>query len=104
MFTHSQFRNVPVLREKMPEPLIEINAETAKELKIKDGDMVRVESVRGEIHIRAKITGDIHPRVVSIPHGWSGESNTNLLTDDMARDPISGYPPFRSVLCRVSKL
>jgi len=104
MFTHSQFRNIPALREKMPEPLIEINAETAKELKIKDGDMVRVESVRGEIQIRAKTTGDIHPRVVSIPHGWSGESNANLLSDDMARDPISGYPPFRSVLCRVNKM
>jgi anaerobic selenocysteine-containing dehydrogenase len=104
MFTHSQFRNIPALREKMPEPLIEINAETATELKIKDGDMVRVESVRGEIQIRAKTTGDIHPRVVSIPHGWSGESNANMLTDDMARDPISGYPPFRSVLCRVNKL
>jgi len=104
MFTHSQFRNIPALREKMPEPLIEINAETAKELKIKDGGMVRVESVRGEIQIRAKTTGDIHPRVVSIPHGWSGDSNANMLTDDMARDPISGYPPFRSVLCRVNKL
>jgi anaerobic selenocysteine-containing dehydrogenase len=104
MFTHSQFRNIPALRKRMQEALIEINAETAKELRIKDCDMVRVESARGEIQIRAKLTSDIHPRVVSIPHGWSGESNANLLTDDMARDPISGYPPFRSVLCRVTKL
>ena len=104
MFTHSQFRNIPALRKRMPEPLVEINTDTAKELKIKDGDMVRVESVRGGIQIRAKTTDDIHPRVVSIPHGWGGESNANLLTDDMARDPISGYPPYRSVLCRVSKM
>jgi anaerobic selenocysteine-containing dehydrogenase len=104
MFTHSQFRNIPALRAKMPEPLIEINTETAKELKITDGDMVRVESVRGEIQMRAKITGDIHRRVVSLPHGWDSESNANQLTDDMARDPISGYPPYRSILCRVSKL
>jgi anaerobic selenocysteine-containing dehydrogenase len=104
MFTHSQFRNISVLRKKMSEPLIEINAETAKELKVKDGDMVRVESVRGEIQMRAKTTGDIHRQVVSMPHGWSGDSNANLLTDDMARDPISGYPPYRSVLCRVNKL
>lgn len=104
MFTHSQFRNIPVLREKMPEPLIEMNTETANELKISDGDMVKVESARGEIQIRAKTTGDIHRRVVSMPHGWDGESNANLLTDDMARDPISGYPPYRSGLCRVSRL
>ena len=104
VFTHSQFRNIPVLRKGMPEPSVEINTGTAKELKIKDGDMVRVESVRGEIQIRAKTTDDIHPGVVSIPHGWSGDSNANRLTDDVARDPISGYPPYRSVLCRVSKL
>lgn len=104
MYTHSQFRNIPALRRRMPEPLVEINTETAKELKIKDGDMVRVESVRGETEMRAKTTGDIHPGVVSMPHGWGGETNANVLTDDMARDPISGYPPYRSVLCRVAKL
>ena len=40
--------------------------------------------------------------MVSIQHGWS-EANVNLLTDCEARDPVSGYPGFRSVLCRVTK-
>jgi anaerobic selenocysteine-containing dehydrogenase len=104
MYTHSQFRNIPALRQKMPEPLVEMNPATAEGLNIKDGDRVKVESVRGEIRLKAKITEDILPGLVSIPHGWSGESNANRLTDDMERDPVSGYPPYRSALCRVSRL
>jgi len=83
---------------------MEINTETAKELGISDGALVKIESPRGATEMRAKTTGYIHPRVVSIPHGWSGEANANFLTNDIVRDPISGYPPFRSVLCRVTKL
>lgn len=102
MFTHSQYRNVSSLRRKMPEPLIEINIETAKGLGITDGDMVKLESPRGEIKLKAKVTDDIHCQVVCIQHGWD-EANANLLTDNMDRDPISGFPAFRSVLCRVTR-
>lgn len=102
VYTHSQHRNIPSLRQRVPEPLIEINTETAKKLGIVDGEMVNLESVRGKIELKAKVTDDIHPQVVSIQHGWL-EANANLLTDDMARDPISAYPPFRSALCRVTK-
>ena len=85
----------------MPEPFIEINPQTANTLGICDQDMVTVESARGQIRLKAKVTGDIHPKVVAIQHGWS-EANANVLTDDEARDPISGYIGFRSVLCRVA--
>lgn len=102
VFTHSQHRNVPLLRKQQPEPLIEINAKTAKDLGIGDGDLVTVESPRGSIELKVKVTQDIHPGVVSIQHGWS-EANVNVLTDDEARDPISGYPGLKSVLCRAVK-
>jgi len=101
-FSHSQHRNVPVLRQRMPEPLLEINPEAASNLGIADGDMVTVESLRGKIELKAKLTEDVDPRVVSIMHGWS-EANANLLTDDVGRDPVSGYPSFKALLCRVAK-
>jgi anaerobic selenocysteine-containing dehydrogenase len=101
-FTHSQHRNVPSLREHVPEALIEINTRTAKDLGVINGDMVVVESPRGSIRLRANVTDDIHPRVVSIQHGWN-EANVNLLTDHMALDPISGFPGYKQVLCRVKK-
>jgi len=101
-YLHSEYRNLPSLRRLVPEPLIEISPQTASSLGIADGDWVRVESLRGDIKLKAKLTEAIHPKVVSAQHGWS-EANINYLTDDENRDPVSGYPGFRSVLCRVVK-
>ncbi|MFC2046780.1 molybdopterin-dependent oxidoreductase [Chloroflexota bacterium] len=101
-YTHSQFRNISSLRKLVPEPLLEINPKTANSLGIGDGDWVKVESLRGGITLKAKFSEDVPPRVVAMQHGWS-EANANYLTDDAARDPISGYPGMRSVMCRVTK-
>jgi len=101
-FTHSRHRNVDRLRKLVPYPEVEINTGGAKDLGIADGDRVVVESPRGSIKLKAKVSDDIHPKVISIPHGWD-ETNVNFLTDDEVRDPISGYPAFKSVPCRVLK-
>ncbi|MBN1106707.1 MAG: molybdopterin-dependent oxidoreductase [Deltaproteobacteria bacterium] len=104
-YTHSRYRHLPSLSKRYPEPLLEIHSETATEFSIADGDLVRVESQRGSIEVKANLTHDIHPRVVNMLHGWSNASgaNANCLTDNMAIDPISGFPEYRSLLCSVSK-
>lgn len=102
-YLHSEYRNLPSLRRLVPEPLIEINLQTASSLGVADGDLVKVESSRGSIELKAKVTEDIHPKVVCIQHGWS-EANVNLLTDDEARDPVSGFLSFKSLMCRVTKV
>lgn len=101
-YVHSRYHNISTLRSKFPEPLVMINAKTANKLDIKDGDLVAVESLRGSIKLRARVTEDIHDNVVSLEHGWV-EANANTLTDDEARDPISAFPSFRTGLCRVRK-
>jgi len=101
-YLHSECRNLPSLRRLIPEPSIEINSQTASSLGIADGDLVKVESLRGSIELKAKVTENIHPRVVCIQHGWN-EANVNLLTDDEVRDPISGFLSFKSLMCRVTK-
>jgi len=101
-FTHSQYRNVPRLRKLVPEPLVEININTAKDLDIHSGDQVVLESPQGRIRLRAELTEDIHPRVVSAQHGWT-EANINFLTNAEATDPVSGYPALKCVPCRVLK-
>jgi len=101
-YIHSRCRNLPSFRRLLPESLIEINAQTARTLDITDEDWVMVESLRGNIKLKARLTEDIHPKVVSIQHGWN-EANANLLTDDEARDPVSGFVSFKSLMCRVTK-
>ena len=59
--------------------------------------MVTVQSLGGSIRLKASITNDIHPKVVSIQHGWS-EANANLLIDDAVRvrNLVSNYSPWES--------
>jgi len=103
VFTHSQHRHIARLRKLVPQPVVEINPEAAKSLGIADGDWVVVESANGSIRLRARVTPDIHPRVLSLQHGWE-EANANILTGFENPDPISGYPGFKTILCQVRKI
>ena len=102
-YTHGQHRNIEGLREKSPEPFAEVNPKTADRFGVKNGDWVIVESNRGQIRVKARVTEEMREGVVSIPHGWSGEANVNLLTDVHCREPIMGYPQMKSQLCSVRK-
>lgn len=101
-YFHSRYRNLPSLRKISPEPLVEIHEAKARTLGIADGETVIVESKRGRIELKAKLSAEIHPDVIAIPHGWE-DANVNLLTDNVALDPVTGYPPYRSLLARVIK-
>jgi anaerobic selenocysteine-containing dehydrogenase len=103
MYTHSMMRNIPGLREQFPENLLEIHPETAGGLAIGDGNIVRVESPRGSLECKTKVTDGIHPRVVHLYHGFV-ESNCNVLTDHKACDPITGSTGLKSLLCKVEKI
>ncbi|MBI2954030.1 MAG: molybdopterin-dependent oxidoreductase [Chloroflexi bacterium] len=102
-FTHSQFHNSPSMMAVNPKPLLDINDEDAAALGIVDSDPVAVESPRGRIDVYAKVTPDIVRGVVQIAHGWPGNANANLLVDHENRCPISGYPPYKVGLCKVTK-
>lgn len=102
-FTHGQHRNVKALREKSPEPFAEMHPQTARRFNIEEGDPIIVESNRGRIKVKALVTEDMREGVVSIPHGWPGEANVNILTDVHCREPIMGYPQMKSQLCSISK-
>jgi len=114
-FFHSEGRQIKSLRRLNPDPLVEINPTTAKELGIEEGDWVWIESPRGgRIKQKARLTNGIHPQVVSAQHGWwfpeKGppdygwkESNVNFLTGGMPYDVHTGSESWRSFLCRVYK-
>jgi anaerobic selenocysteine-containing dehydrogenase len=105
------------MRERHPDPLVEIHPETAKELGIAEGEWVWIETKRGKILMKAKISSAVHPKVViAEPSWWYPElpgdknwwfgnwiSNANVLTiDDLETlDPYTGAWQNRGLLCKV---
>ncbi|MBU2498156.1 MAG: molybdopterin-dependent oxidoreductase [Proteobacteria bacterium] len=102
-YIHGQLRHLPELRRIAPEAEMEIHPVTAGKYGVLDGEKVIVETKKGKIKIKAKLTEDIAEQVVSIPHGWA-TANVNLLTDIELRDPISGYPEDKGLQCKIARI
>jgi len=98
----SRFREVPSLRRRIPEPVVEINPATTQAYGLADGEMAVVENDRGKIEIKVKVTDTIMPGVLQIPHGWE-EANVNYLTNNISEDVVTGYPVMKGLLCSIRK-
>jgi anaerobic selenocysteine-containing dehydrogenase len=95
---------------------MQIHPEVAKELGVKDGDWVWIETPRGRIKQVAKLLEGMDPRVVVAEASWwypedpgpdhgLWKSNTNVLTrNDSPYDPAMGSTTFRALLCRLYKV
>jgi anaerobic selenocysteine-containing dehydrogenase len=103
VFRHSELRNIPVLREIVPELMASINPETARALGINDGETVIVESPRGNMEAKVQVTEGIDPRVIQVPSHWPGINNVNLVMDNEKCAPMIGSAQLRCQLCRVRK-
>jgi anaerobic selenocysteine-containing dehydrogenase len=114
VFFHSEHRMIPWLREIYPDPIVEIHPQTAEKHGIKEGDWVFIESPRGRIKQRAKLTTGIDPRIVAAQHGWWfpevktpdhgwDKSNINILTDNdpAGYDVAMGSTNLRVLLCKI---
>ncbi|TKB28062.1 dehydrogenase [Desulfopila sp. IMCC35006] len=107
----SQHLNVKSLITMQPRPLVWIHPADAKPRNIENGDEVLIESPRGKVHFWAYVTEDIVPGVIEANMGGGGPlgpkewqaANVNILTDYENRDPISGFPVYKALLCNVSK-
>ncbi len=114
-FFNSEHRQIAMLRKAHPDPIVDINPETARPLGIADGDWVWIETLRGRIRQKANLTDGIDPRVVHVEHGWwfpedpapeygVWKSNANLLTSNAPPyDPAMGTYQLRGLLCRIGK-
>lgn len=102
-FAQSMMLGVPTLRGKIGEPVAEINTETASKLGIDSGDMIVIDTIRGMVQMKASVTKDIHPDVVSVPYGFGSLANANYLSSFKIHLPELGMPSYRALLCRVRK-
>jgi anaerobic selenocysteine-containing dehydrogenase len=103
-YMHTQFRNIPTLRGREPEPWVRIHPSDAKQRGIADGAWVRIRSPRGKSRSKAVVTEAVMRGVVSISGCWGEtfpEANMNPLIDDRARDPVTASTGSRSFLCEI---
>ncbi|HEY5151738.1 MAG TPA: molybdopterin-dependent oxidoreductase [Mycobacterium sp.] len=67
---NSWMHNVPLLMRGDRTQTALMHVDDAADLKLSDGDRVRVSSPHGEIEIPVVLTKDIVAGVIAIPHGW----------------------------------
>jgi len=105
----SQHLNIPGLLKLQPKPQVLIHPADAEARGISDGDRVWVESPRGKVGVRARVTDDVMTGQVELNVGGGSpiqaeewrEANANFVTDFENRDPISGFPVYKALLCDV---
>jgi anaerobic selenocysteine-containing dehydrogenase len=118
-YYHSEHRQIESIRQRYPDPRIQINPETAQKLGVDDGDWVWIESLRGVIRMKAQYFEGINPQVVHCEHSWwfperpghepwlrgVWESSVNVLTDDEPErcNVRGGGWPLKTALVKVSK-
>lgn len=117
---HSEFRHWGTgMREINPDPIADVSSKDARRLGIKNGDWIYIETRRGRIKQKARVSDKIIPGFVNAQASWwfpemPGEepslhglwdSNANVLTfdDPDSCDPLTGGWQNRALLCKVYK-
>lgn len=99
-YCHSQHRNLPSLRRRMPEAIVEIASADAGVHGIRDGSLVDIVTSLGAVTARARINNKLRQGVVCAQYGWWPGSLNDLL-DAEAFDLISGSNPLKSSRCEI---
>lgn len=100
--TGTMTRRSASLEREEPTGWIEINVDDAKALGIKNGEVVKAISRRGEIKITARVTENIKKGVMFIPFHYA-ECAANVLTIN-ALDPIAKIPESKACAIKVEKI
>ena len=88
------------LNWREPRGYIEINAVDAEAIELQDETAVVVESRRGRVRTRAKISQRVPPGTVFLAFHWR-EAPANMLTQDFALDPVAKIPEYKVCAVRL---
>ncbi len=102
--TGTMTRRIPQLTRAMPSAYVELNPEDARELNVRDGEVVRVESRRGSTDLPVWTRGRGYPPRGQIFVPFFDETMlVNHVTLD-EHDPFSKQPDFKKCAARVRKI
>jgi predicted molibdopterin-dependent oxidoreductase YjgC len=100
--TGTMSRVSPSLDAEQKTGYVEINAADAKKLRLREKDLVRLETRRGSIEAPVRISAAVEPGVLFVPIHF-GESPANMLTNP-ACDPVAKIPEFKVCAAAVKRL
>ena len=102
--TGSMTRRIPVLHKAMPNAYVELNPTDAKRMQIRNGDMVKLTTRRGDITLPASVNERGVPVEMQVFVPFFDE---NLLINDITLDafcPISKQPDYKKCAVKVEKV
>jgi predicted molibdopterin-dependent oxidoreductase YjgC len=83
-----------------PRGYVEINPEDAEAIEVLDDRAVVIESRRGIVRTRAKITTNVPKGTIFLAFHWR-EAPANMLTQDFALDPVAKIPEYKVCAVRL---
>ena len=115
---NSWLPNIPSLVSGPPRCVLLVNPGDASRLGLVQGGMAEIASRVGKITAPVEISEALRQGVVSLPHGWGhdlpgvrmkvarahGGINSNILTDDLAFDPVSNNSVLNGIPVEVRAL
>jgi len=85
-----------------PRNYVELNEQDAMEMKINEGEWVKLTSPRGSVCVEARIVDTIEPGVAWMPFHYA--NGANVLSDAHNLDPISAIPGYKQIGIKVEKV
>jgi anaerobic selenocysteine-containing dehydrogenase len=104
MFIHTRTFRLSWTKSLRPNhPSADMNPDDATRLGIEQNQDIRITTPKNSIAVKANLTQMVQPGVIPMFHGHP-EADVNLLFDDDYLDPLSGFPGFKSALCKIEKI
>lgn len=99
---HSRFQTSSLKNAFHQDSMADINPKDARRLKLRQGEAVVVESIHGAIQLKANLTYSVDEGAVFVYQDYP-DADVNSIIGPNHLDPISGFPGYRSVRCRIYK-
>src|SRR4051794_20861291 len=113
---NSWMHNLEPLVKGPPRCTLHVNPADAERLGLADGGLAHVESRAGELDAPVEVTDKVMQGVVSLPHGWGHGAkganlpvaakyagvNSNVLTDELDVEPLSGTAVLNGIPVELS--
>jgi assimilatory nitrate reductase catalytic subunit len=92
------------LNEHLPEPFVDVHAQDALLLALREGELARVTTAQGSMIARVRTSGEVSRGCAFAPIHWSAQNASQARPGALVQavvDPISGEPEFKHTPARI---